>query len=92
MRGHGAGDSVLRWLARRFEAMVRASDTVAASGGDELVILSLRTGEDEQAAALVGSLRHGSGARARVEGATVEVDGSVGWAVFPRDGPTAEDS
>jgi diguanylate cyclase len=89
VRGHGAGDAVLRSLARRFEAIVRASDTVARVGGDEFVILSLGTGDDEQAAALVGRLRHALRRPFRVEGSTVEIDGSVGWAVYPTDGATA---
>ncbi|MGH3132864.1 MAG: putative bifunctional diguanylate cyclase/phosphodiesterase [Gaiellaceae bacterium] len=91
VRGHGAGDAVLRSLARRFEAIVRASDTVARVGGDEFVILSLGTGNDEQAAALVGRLRHALRRPFRVEGSTVEIDGSIGWAVFPDDGATADE-
>jgi diguanylate cyclase (GGDEF)-like protein len=89
VRGHGAGDAVLRSLSRRFEAIVRASDTVARVGGDEFVILSIGTGDDEKAAALVGRLRHALRRPFRVEGSTVEIDGSVGWAVFPTDGATA---
>ena len=89
VRGHGAGDAVLRSLARRFEAIVRASDTVARVGGDEFVILSLGTGNDDQAAALVGRLRHALRRPFRVEGSTVEIDGSVGWAVYPTDGATS---
>ena len=51
VRGHGAGDAVLRSLARRFEAILRSSDTVARVGGDEFVVLSLGTRDDEQASA-----------------------------------------
>jgi diguanylate cyclase len=86
VRGHRAGDAVLRALARRFEAIVRDSDTVARVGGDEFVVLSLGTADDDQAAALVGRLRHALRRPFRVEGTTVEIDGSVGWAVFPEDG------
>ncbi len=91
VRGHGAGDAVLRTLARRFEAIVRASDTVARVGGDEFVILSLATGDDEQATALVGRLRHALRRPFRVEGSTVEIDGSFGWAVYPTDGATPDE-
>jgi diguanylate cyclase (GGDEF)-like protein len=91
VRGHGAGDAVLRSLSRRFEAIVRASDTVARVGGDEFAILSLGTGDDEQAAALVGRLRHALRRPFRVGGSTVEIDGSLGWAVFPTDGTTADE-
>ena len=91
VRGHRAGDAVLRSLARRFEAVVRASDTVARVGGDEFVVLSLATGDDEQAAALVGRLRHAMRRPFHVEGSTVEIDGSIGWAVFPGDGATSDE-
>jgi diguanylate cyclase len=91
VRGHSAGDAVLRALAKRFEAIVRSSDTVARIGGDEFVILSLNTTSDDEATALVGRLRHALRRPFRVEGATVEIDGSIGWAVFPEDGATADE-
>ena len=91
VRGHSAGDAVLRSLSRRFETIVRTSDTVARVGGDEFVILSLGTSDDDQAAALVGRLRHALRRPFRVEGSTVEIDGSIGWAVFPADGATADE-
>lgn len=91
VRGHSAGDAVLRSLSRRFEAVVRTSDTVARVGGDEFVILSLGTANDDQAAVLAGRLRHALRRPFRVEGSTVEIDGSIGWAVLPADGATADE-
>jgi len=91
VRGHRAGDAVLRTLARRFEAIVREADTVARVGGDEFVILSIGTGSDGRAGALVGRLRHALRRPFRVEGVTVEIDGSIGWSVYPDDGATADD-
>jgi diguanylate cyclase (GGDEF)-like protein len=91
VRGHRAGDDVLRALARRLEAVVRGSDTVARVGGDEFVVLSTATGTEEDAEALVGRLRHALRRPFHTGGGTVEIDGSVGWAVFPYDGGTAEE-
>jgi diguanylate cyclase (GGDEF)-like protein len=91
VRGHSAGDAVLRTLARRFEAIMRASDTVARVGGDEFVVLSLGTRNDEQATALVSRLRHALRRPFRIGGATIEIDASVGWAVFPDDGATSDE-
>jgi diguanylate cyclase (GGDEF)-like protein len=91
VRGHGAGDAVLRSLARRFESILRSSDTVARVGGDEFVVLSLGTRDDQQASALVGRLRHALRRPFRVGGAAIEIDASVGWAVFPTDGATSDE-
>ncbi len=91
VRGHRAGDIVLKTLARRFEAVVRDHDTVARVGGDEFVVLSIGTGSDERAGAVVGRLRHALRRPFRAEGTSVEIDGSIGFAVFPDDGATAEE-
>jgi diguanylate cyclase (GGDEF)-like protein len=91
VRGHRAGDDVLKTLARRFEAVLRESDTVARVGGDEFVVVSMGTRTDEDAVALVGRLRHALRRPFQVEGAAVEIDGSIGWAVFPDDGATPEE-
>jgi len=91
VRGHRAGDTVLRTLARRFEAILRSSDTVARIGGDEFVVLSMETGNNETAAALVSRLRHALRRPFRIDGASIEIDGSIGWAVFPADGRTSDE-
>ena len=91
VRGHRAGDLVLKALARRFEAIIREVDTVARVGGDEFVVLSMGTGSDVRASALVSRLRHALRRPFRVDGAVVEIDGSIGWAVFPDEGATAEE-
>ena len=91
VRGHRAGDLVLKALARRFEAIIREIDTVARVGGDEFVVLSMGTGGDDRAGALVGRLRNALRRPFRIDGASVEIDGSIGWAVYPDDGATAEE-
>jgi diguanylate cyclase (GGDEF)-like protein len=91
VRGHRAGDAVLRTLARRFEAILRATDTVARVGGDEFVVLSMETGTDDTAAALVSRLRHALRRPFRVDSTTIEIDGSIGWALFPADGATSDE-
>ena len=90
-RGHQAGDAVLKTIARRLESVVRASDTVARVGGDEFVVLSLDAGNEQEAAALVGRLRHTLRRPYRVDGAVIEIDASIGWALFPTDGATPDE-
>ena len=91
IRGHDAGDQVLQSIARRLESVVRASDTVARVGGDEFVVLSIGTRTEEEAAVLVGRLRQALRRPYRVEGGIVEIDASIGWAIFPADGATPEE-
>lgn len=88
IRGHEAGDQMLQSIARRLESVVRASDTVARVGGDEFVVLSIGTRTEEEAAALVGRLRQALRRPYRVDGGVVEIDASIGWALFPTDGAT----
>ena len=65
---------------------MRATDTVARIGGDEFVIVSIGTGTDDEAAALVGRLRQALRRPYTVTGGVVELDASIGWAIFPQDG------
>jgi diguanylate cyclase (GGDEF)-like protein len=88
IRGHEAGNTVLRAISRRLESVVRETDTVARVGGDEFVVLSLGTGEDAEAAALAGRVRQALRRSYRVDGGLVELDASIGWAIFPQDGLT----
>jgi diguanylate cyclase (GGDEF)-like protein len=44
--GHGAGDQVLRGIAERIRRRLRAQDTVARWGGDELLLLLPDTAEE----------------------------------------------
>jgi diguanylate cyclase (GGDEF)-like protein len=91
VRGHEAGNQVLRAIARRLESVIRESDTVARVGGDEFVVLSLGTRTEDEAATLVGRLRHALRRPYRVDGHVVEVDASIGWALFPDDGATPQE-
>jgi diguanylate cyclase (GGDEF)-like protein len=89
--GHAAGDAVLCTLARRFEATVRTSDTVARVGGDEFVVLSLGARDEHEVAALVGRLRHALREPIQAGAATVSVDASIGWAIHPADGDSSDE-
>ena len=84
--GHAAGDEILREVARAMERAVRTQDTLVRLGGDEFCVLAPET--TWQAADLL-SERLRSAVRGAVSGLEM-LDVSVGYAVFPDEGGTAE--
>ena len=84
--GHAAGDEILREVARAMERAVRTQDTLARLGGDEFCVLAPET--TWQAADLLAE-RLREAVRGAVSGLEM-LDVSVGYAVFPDEGSTAE--
>jgi diguanylate cyclase (GGDEF)-like protein len=88
--GHATGDALLRAVAGRLAERVRASDTVCRLGGDEFVVL-LSPVADRAAAAEVGAELSEALARPyRIDGREFTLTASVGLALAPEDGATAE--
>ncbi len=83
--GHDAGDRVLKDVARRLQAKLRRSDTLARHGGDEFIVLVSEIGESsdarEVALALVSSMIEPF----EVPGNRVVLTASVGVSIFPDD-------
>ena len=86
--GHDAGDFVLREVAARFKASVRASDTVARIGGDELLVIMGGMHRRVEAEAVAGKLIDCLAPPIYWEGHTLRVGASIGIAVYPDDGDT----
>lgn len=88
VHGHDAGDAVLRAVAARLQAHIRAGDIVARLGGDEFVVLLADPRPDADLEAL--ALRLGAAVRQPVEfhGHALTVGASTGIARSPRDGRT----
>ena len=84
--GHAAGDEVLREVARQLQRTCRDQDTVVRQGGDEFCVLAPETGwrEAERLAERLGY------AIARAVGGLQGLTASIGFAVFPDEGATAE--
>jgi diguanylate cyclase (GGDEF)-like protein/PAS domain S-box-containing protein len=88
--GHAVGDEVLRSLARRLQAGVRASDTVSRQGGDEFVVLLPEVSCAADAAFSADKLLAAIAEPHTIAGKDLHVTASVGIAVYPGDGADPE--
>ncbi len=88
VHGHDAGDAVLRSVATRLQAHVRAGDIVARLGGDEFVILLAQPLSKAQLATLAGRLDAAVRQPVEFQGQTLTVGASTGIACSPEDGRT----
>jgi diguanylate cyclase (GGDEF)-like protein/PAS domain S-box-containing protein len=85
--GHHAGDELLKGVAQRLTACVRASDTVARLGGDEFAVILENLGGDEDGAQNVAQKMIASmAAPMLVEGQALNTSCSIGISAFPADG------
>lgn len=85
--GHPAGDALLKQVAGRLKALAAPDDLVIRMGGDEFVLVQ-RAASDAEAMArrIVQSI----GRPYEVDGQVIDLGASVGVAVAPDDGRTAE--
>jgi diguanylate cyclase (GGDEF)-like protein/PAS domain S-box-containing protein len=88
--GHSLGDELLRAVAARLRAVLREGDTIARMGGDEFTILLGDTTGAEDAAKTAQKLLDTIAHPLRVEGHELYVTTSIGIAMFPDDGDSAE--
>jgi diguanylate cyclase (GGDEF)-like protein/PAS domain S-box-containing protein len=88
--GHAAGDELLVEVARRLTAVAGDRHTIARLGGDEFVVLIADIERAAPVAQLGTRLLEAIGQPIRVGGQDLYVGGSIGVAIFPRDGCTAE--
>jgi diguanylate cyclase (GGDEF)-like protein/PAS domain S-box-containing protein len=88
--GHGAGDELLKDIARRLQAAVRSGDTVARIAGDEFAVVLADLTRPEDAAVVAQKLIESLVASVDVGGHEVFVTASIGIALFPNDGNDAE--
>ena len=84
--GHDAGDALIVEIARRLAASLRESDTVARQGGDEFVVVLPDLAGQEDAAKVARKLLDNLFQPMLLCGQEVFPSGSIGIAMYPRDG------
>ncbi|MDO8879414.1 MAG: GGDEF domain-containing protein [Coriobacteriia bacterium] len=88
--GHHVGNEVLLMIADRLQSFVRAEDMVSRWGGDEYVCLLLEVGEHEEVTRLARSMIDRIAEEFESGGATLSVGCSIGIAMYPGNGDSAD--
>jgi diguanylate cyclase len=88
--GHAAGDLVLRQVADRLSQHARDEDTVCRAGGDEFLYLLVNPKStadvERKAVTVLGDIAQSI----EVGGQDLVIRGSIGIALYPGDGTTAD--
>jgi diguanylate cyclase (GGDEF)-like protein len=88
--GHSAGDVLLQEIATRLKQCTRESDFIARLGGDEFTVLLPGITTPESAGVLADKLVQAMARPFLVEGDERFLSASVGIALYPHDGTTAD--
>jgi diguanylate cyclase (GGDEF)-like protein len=87
--GHQAGDHLIKLVAERLRGCLRQNDFLARFGGDEFVILCAPAGQ-EASASLANRVAQAFAIPFLVNGQNIRVTASVGIALAPDNGQTAD--
>jgi len=88
--GHHHGDLLLHRVGRQLRGALRESDTAARLGGDEFGILLAEVSGPDGARAAAAKVRDAIAERIVLEGIGLEVEASVGIALYPHHAGEAE--
>lgn len=88
--GHGAGDDMLRLMAKCIQHELRTTDVLSRQGGDEFVALLPETGGASACDVAERVRRAVENARINIGGAMVQTTVSIGIATYPEDGRILE--
>jgi len=84
--GHAVGDQLLRAVAARLEASVRAADTVARIGADEFVILISELSQAQDIAIVAKKIIDALVQPILIGAHTISTGASIGCALYPAQG------
>ena len=88
--GHEIGDKLLKLVAERLRAAVRADDTVARLCGDEFIVLMENVENRASLEAVSDKIRQTFSDGFLIEDQLIRVKTSIGIALFPEDGDSPE--
>jgi len=88
--GHSVGDELLKAVAGRLKSAVREEDSIARMGGDEFTVLVGDLHHADDVVKVAQKLLETVGQPMHVDGRDLFITTSIGIAMFPTDGETAE--
>lgn len=89
--GHQAGDDVLKGVGRRLRVAVRTTDVVARLAGDEFTIILSQVNQSQDLETIVNKILDSLQQPMNVGEHVFTVSASIGAAVCPYDGVSADD-
>lgn len=89
--GHSAGDTFIKNVAKRLQAAMRDSDTLARIGGDEFAVLQGDVTSSEDAAEFATRLLAVVEDNTGFEEHSISITASIGIAIHPADGSDVDD-
>jgi diguanylate cyclase (GGDEF)-like protein/PAS domain S-box-containing protein len=85
-RGHETGDKLLKQIAERVRATVRAEDIVVRMGGDEFIVVLQSIRSTDVISEMAARINAALSAPVIVDGHPLVTTASIGVGLFPRDG------
>ena len=88
--GHYAGDELLKRVAGRLQSCLRGADMVGRLGGDEFVVVITDLARSEDVVPVAEKIAEAISEPFSLEEQILSVSGSIGIAIFPKDGETPD--
>jgi diguanylate cyclase (GGDEF)-like protein/PAS domain S-box-containing protein len=85
-RGHETGDQLLKAVAQRIRATMRAEDVVVRMGGDEFIVVLKDVQNTDRVNDAAGRINEALSAPVIVDGRPLVTTVSIGVSLYPRDG------